>query len=431
MMVRYFKQIFLDSVQALQFITACRQLLLLCTAIIMARSSLSMSQIGFYEYILLLGNGLSGFWVNGMIQAFLADKESFRIKLPIYSSLLFLLSMLLATLLGLILWIQSEFYESSASQLIMAIAFLLFQVIGLVSEQLLVQHMKLKLSFWITLLSTSFIGIALIGLWIGDISLADFIAIQAVVYFVKCFLIFSAFKLQWIYNLREILEVVRKVMKYSLYFVISSLQPLIDGWLILWLTGQAQLLAVYRYGAREIPFLPAFSFSLGNASLPLLVQNQNVGLAQLKVISRSLIIKQSAIAFVFMFLAPIIIPFVFSKRFEESVLLFQIMLLAIPTRWVYSSTVMSACGYQSFLNRIAFIELIVNAILSIVLFYCLGLYGIALGTVIAYLLDKILSVYFLSRRGIALNSYCNINLIIMSFVVLGILFVISHQIFVS
>jgi O-antigen/teichoic acid export membrane protein len=98
--------------------------------------------------------------------------------------------------------------------------------------------------------------------------------------------------------------------------------------------------------------------------------------------------------------------FVFSSDFEGSAQIFMIYLLLISSRLLFPQTVAVGLGKNKVLLFISVIELAVNVGLSLLLLKPFGLEGIAMATVVAFMLDKILiAAYLYYNQGISPKRY--------------------------
>jgi peptidoglycan biosynthesis protein MviN/MurJ (putative lipid II flippase) len=97
---------------------------------------------------------------------------------------------------------------------------------------------------------------------------------------------------------------------------------------------------------------------------------------------------------------------VFSKSFADSVVIFDIFLLMIISRLLFPQAVAVAKLENKAMFYIAIIELMINIVASASLVYYWGLAGIAAGTWLAGLAEKLLIAAYLYRKHrIGLKEY--------------------------
>ena len=103
-------------------------------------------------------------------------------------------------------------------------------------------------------------------------------------------------------------------------------------------------------------------------------------------------------------------PLVFNEDFGESAIIFNIFLLVTVSRLLFSRTILVGLNANRMIFYFSVFELAFNVALSFALVPFLGLSGIAIGTVAAYTLEKVLLCWYLySKFGIGLARYTNMR----------------------
>jgi O-antigen/teichoic acid export membrane protein len=101
---------------------------------------------------------------------------------------------------------------------------------------------------------------------------------------------------------------------------------------------------------------------------------------------------------------------VFTSTFTDSEPLFRAYLFVIISRLLFPVPVLTALGHTRMLVVFGGIELLLNIAFSFLLAPAYGLLGIIWATVLAYLLDKLLLMYYLYRRtGIRPSRYLDLR----------------------
>ena len=119
-----------------------------------------------------------------------------------------------------------------------------------------------------------------------------------------------------------------------------------------------------------------------------------------------------------------VFPLVFNEDFRASVPVFNLFLLVLVSRIIFSRTILVGLNANRMIFYISILELAFNVALSFALVPFLGLSGIAIGTVAAYSLEKVLLCWYLYRKfGIGIGQYTDMRwylaysaLLILSFV---------------
>ena len=96
--------------------------------------------------------------------------------------------------------------------------------------------------------------------------------------------------------------------------------------------------------------------------------------------------------------SPLLFPRVFGAAYADSAKIFNIYLLLGLTQVVFPQTVLTARGETRLLWRVSLVELGINIAASIPLYFILGLPGVAWGTVIAFMAEKVILLVILQRR---------------------------------
>jgi O-antigen/teichoic acid export membrane protein len=166
--------------------------------------------------------------------------------------------------------------------------------------------------------------------------------------------------------------------------------------------------AVFRYGARELPVLLIIANTLSAALIPSISRDLSEGLAELKKKSTHLMHVFFPLSIILILSSRYIYPLVFNESFTYSALIFNIYLLLIIPRVLFPQTILTGLMQTRFLLLSSVFEIVLNVSLSIWLAGKAGLSGIAFGTLIAYLFDKIfLIVINKTVYKIPLSRYLN------------------------
>lgn len=408
-----------DPIRLYQAYNIVRQLAVIFGSILLAKSALSVTEIGEFETLLYLGQFMSVFWINGLNQAFLTIYP----KVSNY---------------------QKNNFISSIFLLFLAISFL-FSFILVVGQRLilpfLIDQKSIEGLYWFALYSFVNVPAVLIPSILLLNDNAKELIRFSVFYFVGYVLVFLLNLLTGagLINLLIMLNVFafalmimsvrlsfrpdfklvsRKWIKRFLligsplvgYSILAGLAPLFDNWLVQHLYDDKSLFAIYRYGAREFPITMTLAIGLSTSLLPSVSRDLGKGMAQLRVRATRLypvIVLTSAVLLI---VSKYAFPVVFNPAFAASAPIFNIYILIIITRLVYPQTILLAIKKTRILLYISIIELAVNIIASLLLGFKFGLTGIALGTLIAFTLEKVLQAFYLRyRQGIRLAQYTDLR----------------------
>lgn len=360
------------------------------------KTGLSPGQIGAFETVLLISGLVSFFWVSGIIQSLLSvypkynDEEK---RLALFNTFMLLCGLSAAA--GAVVYI----FSGNLLTLIdkggdnpffkLSVLYLLFNCPAFINEYILFLNNKNKelLAYGVaTLLLT--LAFTIIPAAYGYPVIYAVYGIIAV----AIFKLLVSFTLLGIYGRYQL----------SLPILINGFKLALPLMLSLFVSGSAEYIdgiivkarfdnvgfAVYRYGAKELPVLLIIANTFSAAMLPALAENLNNGLAQLKERSTRLMHLFFPLTIVLMLTSPYIYQYAFNDSFMYSAFIFNIYLLLIIPRVLFPQTILTATQHSKWLVISSVLEISINISLSLYLSTVMGLAGIAVGTLVAYLFDK-------------------------------------------
>ncbi len=184
----------------------------------------------------------------------------------------------------------------------------------------------------------------------------------------------------------------------------------IDGLIVNSYFQDESAFAVFRYGAREMPYVALFIGAIVTALLPKMASNLEVGMENLKKQTFNLSKWMFPLSAIFMLVSPWIFEWAFSPEFRDSAYVFNVYLLMLSSRILLPQTVVMAKEKSYFLLFSAAIEIIVNVSLSLIFVHVFGLLGIAFASVIAFYVNKINQmVYLKTKHGISPHKYISVR----------------------
>lgn len=165
--------------------------------------------------------------------------------------------------------------------------------------------------------------------------------------------------------------------------------------------------AIYRYGAKEFPLVLLLANAFSNGMVPKIAQlGIKEAAAAIKKESLKLMHLFFPISIGLMLVSEWLYPRLFNPDFIESAAVFNVYLLLVVSRMVFPQTLLIGLKKTSTIMWVAGLELSVNFSLSILLVHQFGLVGIAFGTVIASVLDKVVLMSILRNSdGVSPSDY--------------------------
>lgn len=98
--------------------------------------------------------------------------------------------------------------------------------------------------------------------------------------------------------------------------------------------------------------------------------------------------------------------FFYTDEYQSSAMIFNIYLVIIISRILLPQVIVLAHQDNRLMMKVAIAEFCLNILLSIVLMQYWGLAGIAFATLIAYLFEKVVLIYFVHKKyKIRLDQY--------------------------
>ncbi len=410
---------YFNTVPAFQFYQVARYATLILTGIVFTKTALTQTEIGEYETFTFIAGAVSFFWLNGLQKALLPlTAGSEKTGSHIFSSLVILqvLSVIAALFLFLLQPLFSKLLLNGKDipETGLLMAFIVFGVpANLVEYVYLIKKQGTSIIIYsIVSFSVQLVLVTLPVILGNGITSA-----------LTGLLIVSVLRYLWLL----VILIYFKEIKYSNSFVKEHLK--LGGPLILatFLSGSAQFVdgfivtsyfdegtfAVFRYGARELPLAMLLANALSNAMLPDFA-NENLlkeNLLKLKSSVTRLVNWLFPLTALLLLITHPVFPVIFNPKFAESATIFNIYLLIIISRLMLPQTILNGLRISKPIMNAALLELILNVSLSLILVRFFGIAGIAFGTFIAYLFEKIyLSIVVKKKLNVGLYEYIPVKL---------------------
>ncbi|MEZ4988181.1 MAG: hypothetical protein R2795_24650 [Saprospiraceae bacterium] len=396
-----------------------RQAALIAVSIGLAHTGVTTAQIGDYEVLMYLMYLLTFFWVSGAVQGLLVlfpnlDTEK---RANLFGQAFGVFS-LLSVGIAALLWQSSSLYEWMSGQRPSVYTGWFVGYLATAIPAVLVEHFLLlekrtqALLSYAVLANIALAAAVLLPLVLGFDFIWSFISLALVGVSRWVLLLFLVLQQGRFRIDKAVLNHWWRIAwPLALYALVSVTNQSVG----VWMTGHyypddATAFAVYRYGARELPFLNALSMAVATAAIPAIAAALSTGVRELRSETTKLIHLLGMGGSVLMGTANDWFPLVFSERFRESIPLFRIYLLLIPVQLIFARSVLVALKDTLRLPLLASGSVIVHLLLGFVLGAFWGLEGIVLATVLAYATEKLLLVLLLwYRHGVAPWQYVHIK----------------------
>jgi O-antigen/teichoic acid export membrane protein len=387
---------------------------------------LTKNDIGNFELMMLLASALSYFWVTGIIQSFLPlynnnhlfkKRTDFREKSPeIFNTFLLLCAFsfgfaLLIFLLRKNIYVYKDLREVPYV-IPLVIYFILSNISPLVEYIYYVRERPYQIINYVIL--TSIIQILMVcvpvimGLGI-EMGIWGLIAVTAIKFIWLLVLLqkYAEFK----FSLEYIKTHIHLGMPLVLSCLLSGSSQYIDGFIASW-TSIPEKFAVFRYGAKELPFANSLASGLGNAMLTEFSTSEKMRRAMYEIKKKSLKLMHYLFPFsiLVMLFSNWIFAHLFNREFLRSADVFMVYLLMVISRLVFPQTILIGLKKTRIVFWASLLEIILNIILSLSLIPFYGIVGIPLGTALVHIFEKVFLVgYNYYALGIAPKAYIPIR----------------------
>jgi O-antigen/teichoic acid export membrane protein len=431
-MLQYFK----NSTRALQAFQVIRFIAMFAIGVGMARLGFSKEEIGSYEAILFISGLLTTFWITGLIQALLPlysyqvgdDKTDNRL----FNALVVVLALtFVACLMAIVFRGALTGFANLNGNLPF---YLMVLYIALSTPSTLTEYVYLLKGKNMLMLSYGFITYGLQVLFV----LLPVLLSLGVEYSVLGLILISALRFVWMlvvvfrnstidFNCKFIKEYLHDGIPLSLKFLVSTSGLYIDQ-LIIGHYYDSSTFAVYRFGAREIPLFTILTVSLSNSMLANFGKGDPLPklLKQIKTESKRLSHLLFPVSILAVLSSKWLFVAVFGDAFKESAGVFMIYCMIIISRVLMPQTITQGMRKNGAVLTISVIEMLLNIGLSLLLINWYGIYGVAMATVIVYLVEKILLATYNSKwLKVSPSEYIPLKTIIPYSFLLVITFLLS------
>lgn len=422
------------SVGALQLFQVMRFSVLIIVGMFLVKAGYDLEQIGAYELFFFVANVVSFFWTMGLtngLVSYYPSLEEARKKSLIFN--LFLTLIVLGCIAGLFLYLLrgplSVGLDTSVwlDGIGLIIAYMVLSAPGNLVETVYLlkgEPKKIKrYGFFIFGLQLCMMLLAITLKCSIQILLLLMLAWAAVKFLWMCMEVVKAryFKI----DLKLAITFILFSLPLMFHILLGNGMEYVDGFLVNSFFDESAF-AQFRYGARELPLVTVLIGAISTALIPIAVNDMDRALQDVKTRIKKMMNILFPVSICLMLISPIVFPLIYSEDYQISARIFNVYLLVISSRILMPQVVLFARHENVILMSSAFIELIVNVLLSLLLLQHFGIVGIAWATVIAYLVNKLILLAFAwKKHGIYPTQYLNIKLYSLWFSILLITYYIS------
>ncbi|MCS7076277.1 MAG: polysaccharide biosynthesis C-terminal domain-containing protein [Bacteroidia bacterium] len=379
----------------------------------------STTQVGVIEKNLLIANVSTFFWLQA-IQTHFLKKQTYTYNE--YASFILLVSACVSTPLLI--------YSSWHKVYLFSGLYVLFYPFGTLIEMYLIAQKQNKSLIYY---SSIFYGMWLILMIVATLlyrSLCVTYGVWIAILFFR-----SLFCIIYIpLRLRSInLDFLSNLSWLMLTFAIGGGAEYIDGFLIDFLFDKGTL-AQFRYGARELPVFVVLANGVSLWATQQVAHSTNTTLEQvlltIKQKSTKYLLLNTLLSVMLICISRPLYMYVYGKDYLPSSVVFDITLVIVVSRFTFPNSILLGLNLDKVQFIITCIELILNFILSVILVQFWGMYGVAIATVVAYLIEKVLlAAYMHQRTGVAFYKYISLSTVLLSYVVVVGTLIVKYTLF--
>jgi len=419
----------------------------LLASIAFTKSHLTNERIGDFEMMMLIYNLVSFFWVTGIIQSLLSIYNNNNVfpgikNDPKRKSPEIFNAFLLLSVFSLILFIAGHIFKGhlyvynniqEIPHVDLLLWYILFNNPTNLIEYIYLLRNQSKMIFLYGIVSYSLqLVFLIVPIFLGyDI---DF-AFRGLLWITGIRLIWLIVLLYKYAEFKISFPFIRTHLKLGLPLIISSLlsgsAQYVDNFLVALNFDRADF-ALFRYGAKEMPFVVMLANGLHSAMLPefSISPDLRIVLARLRHRSIRLINLLFPITFVLLLSSNWIFIHMFNPSFRPAADVFMVYLLLIISRLVFPQTILIGLQKTKPVMIASLLEVFFNIVLSLILIPIYHLTGVVLATAFVFMLEKIgLMTYIYYNLGIKPQRYIPVKLYLFYSILLIALFVlIDHRI---
>lgn len=409
----------LTVVKGMQLFQIMRQGAVILVSVLLAKSTLGQGAIGHFEMLLFIGFSLSFFWINSLLQALLplypeldasAQKELFFTIYVWLSGLSLLLFILLQVGNGQLTDLMVG--EKNLPYLDLFSWYLLINIPTYLLEYyyLLQKRPQAIVTFGLFSFSLHVVAV-LLPIFLGYhlwYSFASLIVLACAKHLWMLLFLFAHARPVFRSDLLQ--RHLLLMFPLLLFTLLSGLTTIFDNWLVGWFYEDEALFAVFRFGAKELPLVTAMTGAFSSALIPEIATDLKAALGMIKTKSIKLFHLLFPLSAALLLTSHWWFPLVFNASFSASADIFNVYLLVLISRMIFTHTILIGLKETSIVLYISILEVTVNILLSLWWVHLWGMTGIALATAVAFTLEKILTMLYLYfQKGIRPREYLHWN----------------------
>ena len=413
-----------SNISGLQIFQFLRFSTFFIISIIFAKTSLSEGEIGDWEYVVFITGAMSFFWVTGLIQSFLPLYKRNRAfaryhalghtRSPeLYNA--FLLMLVFSGFFALMILLMNKSipvlykFEAIPYGLATALFFFLGQATSMIEYIYLLKDKPKHILYYGFISFGLQVVFACVPIFMGfgvEGAIWGMVAISFIkfIWLIRLLLKYASFRFSFPF-IKEHLYLGYPVIIGCL---LSGSAQYLDGFLAMVLF-EPERFAIFRYGAKELPFVVMMTTGLSNAMIPEFSAKKNLHetLSTIRVKSLKMMHILFPLSMVFMLTSKYLFGVIFFRdAFYRSADIFMVYQLLIMSRIIFPQTILLGLKKTRVIMTSSILSILLNIPASIFFTKYYGVVGIALGSGLAYTLSKMfLAGYVWKKLKISPDKY--------------------------
>lgn len=409
----------IGTIRGLQIFQILRFGSFFLTGILLAKSKLGIRDIGCYESMIFLSGAFSFFWVSGLLNGLLNryNKDQSAGDKGLFTTAAITLYILTIVLVLFLLLFRESVMNllpaEARSYYFLILAYILFNnPTFLIDYIYLLLNKPLQLVIYGLVTFASGVICVILPVYSGfpiSYSIVALILLAAVKNILLMYLLKRYSHND--FNMEKAVALIAFSIPLILSMLVSGSAEYIDGFLVSTHFG-SDAFAIFRYGAKEFPVSLLMANALSMAIIPKFTASglDASSLGYLKKESLRLMHILYPMTIVLMLLSHWIYPIIFRAEFISSASVFNVYLLLLISRMMFPQPIVMAMGHMKIILYTSIVEITVNVLSSYFLMLKFGIIGVAYGSLIAYLTEKILLMIYSYRiLGISPGHYFSLK----------------------
>lgn len=401
-----------ESARAMQIAGLLRFFCILLQGIVLVKSGVPLKTVGQIELIFFVANFFMFFWQNGVNNAMMSwasGQERAKVSGAIFGA------MHVHALMGVVLmWVVSQFplgarfeFLSSGGNTFALLVYVFFSIpTGAIIYAYLIRRQYAKI-LWFTGI-TQAVQVGLVA-WIviAGYSMQEMLWALAGFALIKWLFVLSSGR--WFASGKVPASTMWAFVVFALPLIIHAfnggLMDYVDGWIVSLFYGDESF-ALYRYGARELPFNALLIGGLMSGLVHRFKTDTAINATALRAETIRIMKFLFPINCVLILLSAPLYTLLYNDDFVLSARIFNIYALTLLSRVIMNQVYCYVHHHTWILTWSTIAEVILNILFSLLFMQWLGIFGIPLATVLAYALQKVFLIYYVRKKfGVRFADY--------------------------